>query len=268
MEVLSMTATQTAVRESSTGSSGARRPEVSKLSNAARRPPTDDEILGIGAEAADTPTVANADSKSGANAGAEHPVPDSARDAAGEAAEPESLRAAFDENPELREAWRDAQAYREAFATPEEARAATELVADLNHMDALFFSKRPEDHTALAQAVAELDPVAFASLVKAMNGVGGEDKRAEDPNRAGSPAQQTVRPVAPIESERQPATTTAAQEQFFHSTNAAAVQTVLDANERSFSVGSTRCRPPTGDRFVDRRARAASIARRCEACAQ
>ena len=39
--------------------------------------------------------------------------------------EPERLRAALDANPELRDAWQDASAYRETFATPEEARAAT-----------------------------------------------------------------------------------------------------------------------------------------------
>ncbi|HEY2604985.1 MAG TPA: hypothetical protein VGJ10_03050 [Paraburkholderia sp.] len=36
-------------------------------------------------------------------------------------------------------------------------------------MDALFYSRRPEDHTALARAVANLDPAAFASLAQAMN---------------------------------------------------------------------------------------------------
>jgi hypothetical protein len=83
--------------------------------------------------------------------------------------EPAHLRATFDANPELRAAWRDAGAYRESFATPEAAREATALVADLNHMDALFYSRRPEDHTALARAVANLDPAAFASLAQAMN---------------------------------------------------------------------------------------------------
>jgi hypothetical protein len=39
------------------------------------------------------------------------------------AAEPAHLRAAFDANPELRAAWRDAGAYRESFATPEAARS-------------------------------------------------------------------------------------------------------------------------------------------------
>jgi hypothetical protein len=53
--------------------------------------------------------------------------------------ESEHLRAALDANPELRDAWQEASAYRETFATPEAARAATALVGDRNRMDALFF---------------------------------------------------------------------------------------------------------------------------------
>ena len=87
----------------------------------------------------------------------------------GAAAEPEHLRAALDANPELRDAWREASAYREAFATPEEARVATAQLGDLNRMDALFYSRRPEDHAELAREVAKLDPEAFASLARAMN---------------------------------------------------------------------------------------------------
>src|SRR6202050_3699088 len=83
-------------------------------------------------------------------------------------AEPAHLRAALEANPELRAAWRDAKAYRETFATPEEARAATGMLADLNRMDSLFFSRHPDDHAQLARAVAELDPVAFTSLARAM----------------------------------------------------------------------------------------------------
>ncbi len=82
--------------------------------------------------------------------------------------EPAHLRATFDANPELRAAWRDASAYRESFATPDAARQATALLADVNHMDALFFSRRPEDHASLARAIANLDPAAFASLAEAM----------------------------------------------------------------------------------------------------
>ena len=82
--------------------------------------------------------------------------------------EPAHLRATFDANPELRAAWRDASAYRESFATPDAARQATALLADVNHMDALFFSHRPEDHASLARAIANLDPAAFTSLANAM----------------------------------------------------------------------------------------------------
>lgn len=82
--------------------------------------------------------------------------------------EPAHLRATFDANPELRSAWRDASAYRESFATPDAARQATALLADVNHMDALFFSRRPEDHASLARAIANLDPDAFTSLANAM----------------------------------------------------------------------------------------------------
>jgi hypothetical protein len=69
--------------------------------------------------------------------------------------EPASLREVFKAHPELREAWRGAREYRETFATPEEAKAATALFSGSNRMDALFFSARPEDHAELAQAVAD-----------------------------------------------------------------------------------------------------------------
>jgi hypothetical protein len=82
--------------------------------------------------------------------------------------DPATLREAFELNPGLRDDWLDAKAYREVFATPAEARAATTMLNDLNRMDALFFSKRPEDHAELARVVAQLDPAAFASLARAM----------------------------------------------------------------------------------------------------
>ena len=81
------------------------------------------------------------------------------------------MRAALDANPELRDAWREASAYRETFATPEEARAATAQLGDLNRMDALFYSRRPEDHAELAREVAKLDPEAFRIF-------GARDERA------------------------------------------------------------------------------------------
>src|SRR5271154_1669118 len=84
-------------------------------------------------------------------------------------ADQEKLNGVLEANPELRDAWRDAQAYREVFATPAEAQAATKLLGDLNRMDALFYSQRPEDHAELARSVAQLDPQAFASLARAMS---------------------------------------------------------------------------------------------------
>src|ERR1700683_5386804 len=166
-------------------------------------------------------------------------------------AEPAHLRAALEANPELRAAWRDAKAYRETFATPEEARTATGMLADLNRMDALFFSRHPEDHAQLARDVAELDPVAFTSLARAMTQVtrtataafpaiaarsAASSHAAEEPPPAGdlrnvapapvtgsSAAQQALASAAPV--------VTPAQEQFFHSTNAAAVEGVVEAIE-------------------------------------
>jgi len=238
-----MATTQTSAHEAPTNSGAKQSDEHKPASKAARRAPTDDEILGISPEPANAATSEAARSNSGASArrGTESATRFGEAEAEGARTEPENFRT-FDEDPELREAWQDAAAYREAFATPAEAREATELLADLNRMDALFFSRRPEDHVALARAVAELDPGAFASLVKAMNGLSTEtEKAAEHANRGkdsseggrdGQPSSryESARP-AQVESEKRPGSTTAAQEDFFHATNAAAVQSVLDAVE-------------------------------------
>jgi len=166
------------------------------------------------------------------------------------AAEPAHLTAAFAANPELRAAWNDARAYRESFATPQEARAATGMLADLNRMDALFFSRRPEDHAQLARAVADLNPDAFASLARAMTLV-AQSASATFPaiaSRSASAQHSTTPHSAPADASAaarnattfspsarvaQPATVNAtpAQEQFFHSTNAAAVEGVVEAIE-------------------------------------
>jgi hypothetical protein len=214
--------------------------------NAARRAATDDEILGIGLASEDSP----GDSRAALKPLSVEPERNQGLKSAAErgneelADEPENLRAAFNANPELRQAWQDAQAYRETFATPEEARSATALLADLDRMDALFFSQRPEDHVALARAVADLDPAAFASLARAMTGLA-----TETPKPGGNPIEtrETDQARANIENSRATAkseksspsigdgpgrnSATAAQEEFFHATNAAAVQSVLDAIE-------------------------------------
>jgi hypothetical protein len=166
--------------------------------------------------------------------------------------EPEHLRATLDANPELRDAWQEANAYRETFATPDEARAATALLGDLNRMDALFFSRRPEDHAELARAVAKLDPEAFASLARAMNALTNDaarqqgegshksrvrelfaDGASQTQQRAAqsSQGQPENRDPSPARQREAAAALTPAQADFFHSTNAAAVSSVVDAIE-------------------------------------
>ena len=149
------------------------------------------------------------------------------------------LQAALDANPELRRAWQDAQSYREAFATPEEARAATALLGDLNRMDALFFSQRPEDHAELARAVAKLDPGAFASLAQAMNALAanpshgaaaGRDASRNSERESESESARTASQESARNDSTPPGPSTA-QVEFLHAANAAAVQGVLDAIE-------------------------------------
>jgi hypothetical protein len=246
-----MAVTQTPGHEASTIHSDTKHSNESRP-NVVRRAATDDEILGL------TPAVTPSAARNSASAEqdrikgrqndtTDRPDQDTAKNTnAGIAdAEPENLRTAFDANPELRQAWHDAQAYREAFPTPEEARAATGLLADLNRMDALFFSQRPEDHAALARAVAEIDPAAFASLARAMNtlaadsqGLGENPARAQDAKQGRGDAENARQTRAPsnrtspnADAGNGNADVTAAQEEFFHATNAAAVQSVLDAIE-------------------------------------
>ena len=163
---------------------------------------------------------------------------------------PANLQKVFEANPELRDAWRDASEYRETFATPDEARAATALLDDLNRMDALFYSRRPEDHAELARAVAQLDPTAFASLAREMADLatGTTRQRREEaqsgkeasriiesqPPRREETTNQSSREDARQESPQQNTERSGlseAQTQFFQATNAAAVQSVLDAIE-------------------------------------
>jgi hypothetical protein len=168
--------------------------------------------------------------------------------------EPENLRLVFDANPEIRAAWQDARAYREVFATPQAARDATALLADVNRMDALFFSRRPEDHAALARSIADLDPASFESLARAIgefaqtNGSNvarvfrpdafppganansatrTSTSTANETSTANGPAVHESRVAAP---ESRPAVSDA-QSEFFHATNASAVEGVVAAIE-------------------------------------
>jgi hypothetical protein len=156
---------------------------------------------------------------------------------------PEQISEILNANPELRDAWNDARAYREVFSTPAQAQEATKLLGDLNRIDALFYSRQPEDHAELARAVSQLDPQAFASLARAMNDLaGGPSGRATvrevsvpvAPAPVPDPARQTPATKAAESETSTPgaaAGVSNAQSDFFHSTNAAAVRGVMDAIE-------------------------------------
>jgi hypothetical protein len=197
---------------------------------------SDDEILGIGTAASVDPDADESGSRDQSEGSGEQ-GDTSSTEAAFQS--PTQLdpraQAALDSSPELRRAWQDAQSYREAFATPEEARAATALLSDLDHMDALFFSGRPEDHAELARAVANLDPVAFASLAKAMNGMAANGSGEQSQAGQGTVTQQdSARPErnSEVPADRaEPPGPTPAQLEFLHTANATAVQGVLDAIE-------------------------------------
>jgi hypothetical protein len=230
---------------------------------------TDDEILEILAAPEQKPGTAKAASAKAledqsafdfdAPAEERASAEETSRADLGSAGEPANLRTVLDANPELRRAWQDANAYREAFATPDDARAATAQLADLDRMDALFFSHRPEDHAELARSIATLDPAAFASLVQAMaqlaprtpahgrqEGQHAVDARAESrfDSHAGLPAgrsgqDEQSRPLnenrenseAQDSMQRNATGPSAAQSQFFQAANAEAVQGVLGAIE-------------------------------------
>jgi len=143
--------------------------------------PSDDEILGLVTTAS---TAANSsapgptdfdssESDQGANAHGNSTASD-----------PAQFQAIFESNPELRDAWRDAQSFREIFPdvesaraiqklfpTLEDARAANSQVADLARLDTLFFSNRPESHAELAAAIYRLNPTAFRNLAQTMNAI-------------------------------------------------------------------------------------------------
>lgn len=238
---------------------------VSKRVAPPSRRASDDEILGLTAARQPQPQGAAGggptplDSQDGDRLAAGEflaeasPAADREPPAADASAEPENLRAVFEKNPEMRRAWQDAAAYRDSFATPEEARAATALLADLDRMDALFFSRRPEDHAALARAVESLDPAAFASLAEAMaahaanrSSSSAPRARAVIPNVPTHPgAEESAvdpelknqiprRPQNGLSSDDNPSVAgaaTQAQTEFFHSANAAAVESVLETIE-------------------------------------
>ena len=224
--------------------------------NTLRRNASDDEILGLGSGSSDStnPSLDGQLSFDFEAAASKRRHPDehsdeaplfvSTEDRGASKNDPDNLQAALDANPELRQDREDARAYREAFATPEEACAATRLLADLDRLDTLFFSLRPEDHAELARSIASLNPAAFESLRKAMDAHGavGHPRGTQPPvpqQNVGIPATQPAEnPSAPISAgstapgrAQSHSALTPAQESFFHATNAAAVESVIDAIE-------------------------------------
>jgi hypothetical protein len=197
---------------------------TAKPAREARRWLSDDEILGLGDRTRRRGPTDDGGSESGEDApGVLDQVLDASegRDA-DDAASTDEYREMFEANPDLKRAWDEAQAYREAFATPEEAKAATKTIADVRAMDALFFSKRGEDHAELARMVAKLDPEAFASLAKAMSAGAADGNTGErTENRAGR-----------VEADSRQATgATNAGEHFVQAANAEAVRGVIHAIE-------------------------------------
>jgi hypothetical protein len=236
---------------------------------AGARNATDDEILGLGV----TPETTSSGSKQlEFSWDVEDSRADRTKKPKGDqgqgprSGENQEVSRALDANPDLRRAWDDAVAYREMFSTPQEAHAARARLVDLDRMDALFFSRRPEDHNELARAVAALDPSAFNSLARAMAQLAG-GARGESENGAGdskahsalaqvpAAAESSISVERPQTNAAAPANSAAtrlvdpnasraslaassngrdftpAQADFFHTANTAAVEEVLGAIE-------------------------------------
>jgi hypothetical protein len=244
--------TSTAVQQTADSSARPTQAPARPATPALRRNATDDEILGLnyrGRKGTGSAEQAGSDTKGQESGGDGNAVSrelaSQVQDSGQGETEPENFRDVFDANPELRSAWEDAQAYRKVFATPQEAQAATAMLADLDRMDALFFSRRPEDHRQLAHAIAELDPTAFASLARAINAHlanGAARGRARNESSNARPADDSfsARNESSVErsqrTEENPARAevsglTERQAEFFQAANASAVEGVVEAIE-------------------------------------
>jgi hypothetical protein len=145
-------------------------PTSNSVTSRPRLAASDDEILGLDARGSED--KANGTAR-GAGAGEPGAAPETKVSHAepaprGTGDEPAALQQILDANPELRRVWQAEREYREVFPSVEKAREAGAHLADLAHMDALFFSGRPESHAELAAAVCRLDPQSFRGLAQAM----------------------------------------------------------------------------------------------------
>jgi hypothetical protein len=232
--------------------SGTSRPTTPDARAAVPAPrPTDDEILELVTHV----TAPRGDSSSADVFDDDAAQPEEGTDLPGAriSADPTQFRAIFESNPELRDAWRDAQSFREIFPnveaaqeiqklfpTVDDARAANSQVTDLARIDALFFSNRPESHAELAAAIYRLNPNAFQSLAQMMNAMtpslGKDGRRNLAPSIPSLVDTQTgtndrTRDVRdhPQRSNVAEPTNAAHEHAFFQETNAAAVEGVLSS---------------------------------------
>lgn len=151
---------------------------------------------------------------------------------------PENYREIFEANPELRDAWNVAKSYREVFPDIEQARAVQKLfptagdaqraaaeIVELERIDSLFLSNRPEALAELAAVVYRLNPESFENLARVMTGMVRSSAAATAPAETSAPASQvqatTGRNGSPDES----------RQAFLAATNAIAVQGVIEAIE-------------------------------------
>ncbi|MHB8539418.1 MAG: hypothetical protein ACYDCD_00540 [Candidatus Acidiferrales bacterium] len=144
-----------------------------------KRPPSDDEILGLvtavqrptsiagdddanmDAAGSDAGNAAGSDAASNLNGAADNSDVDStANDAM-----PVALAKLADADPQVRQVLEDAQAYRVVFPSPQ---AAQDAKNQLDELDKMFFSAQPNDHAALAARIHELSPEAFQSFAHAV----------------------------------------------------------------------------------------------------
>ena len=94
------------------------------------------------------------------------------------------IRELLEANPDLRRAWNNARVYREAFATPEEARQATALIGDLNRMDALFFSSRPKEPSGAGTVYSALQCIYLSGRANELPRAGSSGRRRPAPAEA------------------------------------------------------------------------------------
>jgi len=233
--------------------SGTSRPAVPTPAAAPTQRPSDDEILGLVTHV--RAPVADSSSGDAFDVEAGQPKQGTDAQAATGPTDPVQFRAVFESNPELRDAWREAQTFREIFPdvesareiqklfpTLDDARAANSQVSDLARLDALFFSNRPESHAELAAAIYRLSPGAFSNLAQMMNAMtaarGSDSVKGSPGSPSISPQAQTetnaqtpIEPEAasPLRTSPTVPTNAAHEHAFFHETNAAAVEGVLDS---------------------------------------